>query len=364
MVAGTAEADATTCVDMGRPISAFSLAALALLVPVPAHGGSSSAVTSDYRVELSGVAPSASGLSVDVVDVDGTLELTWNGDGAVVVDGYDGEPYLRIDADGVERNIHSPATYLNQNRYARVDMPATADSSAAPEWEQISSGRSVRWHDHRTHWMDVTPPLVVRNDPSDTHVIIDHWTLPITVDGHAASIDGRLLWVPPPSTAPWWALAVGVCAVVLGLLMTRWWRGVAVVAASIGTVVFAVDGFGFLARNTHGVVPWVWAIGWPALAVGLTVALARQLRAHRDRVPIMMAAVGVVIAVLGGIDRVDSISHSQVFSALPDWASRAAAATSLGIGIALVLRVLVDVVPTLITGRRRPVSAEAELASA
>src|SRR6478735_2365852 len=293
MVAGTAEADATTCVDMGRPFSAFSLAALVLLVPVPAHGGSSSAVTSDYRVELSGVAPSAPGLSVDVV----------------------------------ERNIHSPATYLNQNRYARVDMPAIADSSAAPEWEQISSGRSVRWHDHRTHWMDVTPPLVVRNDPSDTHVIIDHWTLPITVDGRAASIDGRLLWVPPPSTAPWWALAVGVCAVVLGLLWTRWWRGVAVVAAAIGTVVFAVDGFGFLARNTHGVVPWVWAIGWPALAVGLTVALARQLRAHRDRVPIMMAAVGVVIAVLGGIDRVDSISHSQVFSALPDWATRAAAAT-------------------------------------
>src|SRR4051794_27300528 len=172
MVAGTDRRSATTCVDVSSPIAAFSLVALAILAPAPAHGGSANQVTSDYRVELSGVAPATKGLSVDVVDVDGTLQLTWNGDGDVVVDGYDGEPYLRVGDNGVERNIHSPATYLNQNRYARVDMPATADSSAAPEWEQISSGRSVRWHDHRTHWMDVTPPLVVRNDPSSEHVII------------------------------------------------------------------------------------------------------------------------------------------------------------------------------------------------
>ena len=44
-----------------------------LLAPVPAHGGSANEVTSDYRVELNGVAPSASGLDVRVVDVDGTL---------------------------------------------------------------------------------------------------------------------------------------------------------------------------------------------------------------------------------------------------------------------------------------------------
>ena len=164
MVAGTAEADATTCVDMGRPFSAFGLAAFAVLLV------SSSRRTAAVRrgdVELPGRAERRRPVRLRARrraswTSTARCELTWNGDGEVVVDGYDGEPYLRIDADGVERNVHSPATYLNQNRYARVEMPATADSRAAPEWQQISSGRSVRWHDHRTHWMDVTAPLVVR----------------------------------------------------------------------------------------------------------------------------------------------------------------------------------------------------------
>lgn len=64
-----------------------------------------------------------------------------------------------------------------------------------------------------------------------------------------------------------------------------------------------------------------------------------------------MAVAGVVIGVVGGIDRFDAISNSQVFSSLPDWTARAAAAASLGIGVGLVLRFLVDVVPAALTGR-------------
>ena len=178
--------------EPGRVV-ALAVAVLAVVVgfggPAPAHGGSGRAVTSNYRVELDGVQPATDGLRVDVVDIDGTLRLTWTGAGTVVVDGYDGEPYLRIDATGVARNVHSPATYLNQNRYARVELPATADSSAAPAWQQLSGGRTVEWHDHRTHWMDVTPPPAVQADPSIVHVIIDGWQVPLTVDG--APVDDR-----------------------------------------------------------------------------------------------------------------------------------------------------------------------------
>ncbi|MFT3852483.1 MAG: hypothetical protein QM733_07090 [Ilumatobacteraceae bacterium] len=329
---------------------AVLLAVVPLVRPVPVHGGAG-AVTSNYRVELQGVSPSTTGLHVEIADVSGTLRLTWEGAGTVVVDGYDGEPYLRIDADGVARNVRSPATYLNQDRYARVSMPATADSAATPEWQRISNGRSVEWHDHRTHWMDVDPPPAVQADPSSVHVIIDRWQVPLAVDGNAVTIDGRLLWVPAPSAGPWWLLAVGVFLVVLGLLVTRWWRTVAVVAAGVGTVLFAVDGFGFLARNHRGVLPWVWAIGWPLAAATATVVLARQLRTRRERVPAAMAIAGVVIGVVGGIDRLDGISHSQVFTTLPDWSARAAAALSLGIGAALVARFLLDVVPAALTGR-------------
>ena len=39
----------------------------------------------------------------------------------VVVPGYSDEPYLRIGPDGVWRNANSPATYLNLDRFGRVD---------------------------------------------------------------------------------------------------------------------------------------------------------------------------------------------------------------------------------------------------
>ena len=305
-------------------MAAVTVAVLVALAPVlrpaPAHGGAG-VVTSNYRVELQGTQPSTPGLHVEMVDVSGTLRLTWTGSGTVVVEGYDGEPYLRLDPDGVERNVHSPATYLNQNRYARVEIPPTADSGAPPEWQRISTDHSVAWHDHRTHWMDVNPPPVVQADPSAVHVIIDRWQVPLIVDGSAATIDGRLLWVPAPDATPWWALAAGTFAVLLGLLVTRWWRPVAVAAAAFATVVFTVDGFGFLARNHRGVLPWVWAFAWPLVAAAATVVLARQLRARRERMPMTMAVAGVVIAVVGGIDRLDGITHSQVFTALPDWAA-------------------------------------------
>ena len=122
-----------------------ALTAVAPMVrPAPTHGGSSSAVTSNYRVELNGVSPTVTGLHVEIADVDGTLRLTWRGTGTLTVDGYDGEPYLRIGSAGVERNVRSPATYLNQNRYARVEIPATADSSAAPQWQTLSDGPDRR----------------------------------------------------------------------------------------------------------------------------------------------------------------------------------------------------------------------------
>jgi hypothetical protein len=120
-------------------------------------------------------------------------------------------------------------------------------------------------------------------------------------------------------------------------------------------VLFAVDGFGFLARNHRGVLPWVWAFGWPLVAAAATIVLALQLRSRRDRGPATMpmtgAVAGIVIAVVGGIDRLDGITHSQVFTALHGWAARGAAALSLGIGAALLARFLLDVVPAAITGR-------------
>ena len=64
-------------------------------------------------------------------------------------------------------------------------LPAIADADAEPEWEHVSGGRTVEFHDHRTHWMDTVPPAAVRADPDRETVIFDHWEIPLTIDGRA-----------------------------------------------------------------------------------------------------------------------------------------------------------------------------------
>ncbi|MEO6156647.1 MAG: hypothetical protein ABIQ39_03350, partial [Ilumatobacteraceae bacterium] len=325
----------------------------ALASPAPAHGGSSQAVTSNYQVSITSVEPATPNLRVSIADVSGTLQLTWSGPGTVQVDGYENEPYLRFSSAGVERNVHSPATYLNQNRYANVSVPATADAKAAPQWEHVSGSHTMRWHDHLTHWMAPVPPAVVQTDPSSTHVIIDRWQVPLLVDGHPVTVNGRLLWVPPPSPTPWIALAVGLGLLLIGLMFCPFRRATACVVAVVGVGAFTVDGFGFLARNHVGMQPWLWAIGWPLVGLAAAAVMIVQLRARRSTLPVAMAVVGLVIAVVGGVDRYDGLTNSQIFSALPEWFARSAAVLSLACGGALVVRYLAELLPMVITGRQQ-----------
>jgi hypothetical protein len=336
------------------------MALLGTLAPgarMPAHGGSSTAVTSDYRTTITRIAPAEQGLSATIVDVGGSVQLTWTGPGVLIVKGYQGEPYLRFDPQGIERNTRSPATYLNQNRYANVILPATADAQATPEWQRISSGHTTQWHDHRTHWMAPVLPAQVQADPGRPH-LLEQWQIPLTVDGRPVTIDGRLSWIPPPSLLPWLGLGAGVAVLLGALLFTKWWRPAAIAAAAAGTAVYAVDGLGYLARAHRGMLPWVWAIGWPLVGVVAAVALAvqsgRASSRRLGRFPVSMAVAGLLVAVIGGIDRYDGLSNSQIFSAFPDWVARLATAVSFGIGAALVLRYLADLVPVVVTGRATP----------
>ena len=68
----------------------------------------------------------------------------------------------RIGPDGVWRNANSAATYINLDRFARVDVPDKAEGGAEPDWVQVSTEPTYVWHDHRTHWMSENqlPPVV------------------------------------------------------------------------------------------------------------------------------------------------------------------------------------------------------------
>ena len=62
---------------------------------------------------------------------------------------------------------------------------------------------------------------------------------------------------------------------------------------------------------------------------------------------------GLVLLLIGGIDRFDVLTNSQVFATGPGWLPRVAVTICLGAGVALMTRFLAFLIPLL----RRPVAA-------
>jgi hypothetical protein len=203
-----------------RGAAAAALAALcALAAPALAHEGNP-----NFRSEVEAISPPVEGLDADVLNFDDRIELRNIGNETIVVEGYRGEPYLRFEPDGtVLVNQRSPATYLNEDRFADVEVPDTADPKAAPEWEVVARHGRYDWHDHRIHWMSSTPPERVREDESARSKIFD-WKLPVTANGSPATVSGTLTWLGKDGGFPVAAavsLAVALLASVVLVAVVR-----------------------------------------------------------------------------------------------------------------------------------------------
>lgn len=178
------------------------LIALFLLIAVPAvanaHQGNS-----DYRSEVTSIRPEAlaRGLEVKVVNFDDHVRLENRTGKDIVILGYEGEPLARILADGtVEENLNSPSFYLNQDRFADVDLPERAEARATPDWKQTGENGIYEWHDHRSHFMgEGTPPQV--KDESERTKVFDY-TIPIRVAGKPVKVSGTLTWAGKDSGVP------------------------------------------------------------------------------------------------------------------------------------------------------------------
>jgi hypothetical protein len=179
-----------------------------------AHGGGGT----DYTSEIRAVAPSDAGLTVDVLDRDDRLALRNDSGRTVVIEGYNGEPYVRLRPDGtVEVNRNSPALYLNEDRFAKVDLPARADEDAAPEWKVVDRSGRFEWHDHRIHWMGGRRPDAV-HDPQEETKVFD-WEVPIRVGERRGEVTGTLTWIGRPDESFPVAAAIVLAAVVFGGLV-------------------------------------------------------------------------------------------------------------------------------------------------
>jgi hypothetical protein len=131
-------------------------------VPASAHPSGSNPDAAYYQADLAEITPARPDVVVRVDPRGEWIDLTYTGDTEVVVLGYTGEPYLRVTATTTAENLVSQTTYLNKAMFA--DIPTSGrTASAAPTWQPIDGAGTVRWHDHRIHWMgQARPPDVER----------------------------------------------------------------------------------------------------------------------------------------------------------------------------------------------------------
>jgi hypothetical protein len=169
--------------------------------------------SSDYLIEVTGFEGDATAsCACRTGRPDGTVRLTAE---EVEIVGH-GEPYIRLGEDGVFENFNSPSHYTNLDRFARTETPPTATPTAEPNWVKLSDGNSVRWHDHRTHWMDPTPRQDVRDNPGVERVIFPANRVELVVDGQPVVAIVKVTWLPPPSRIAWLVITtLAACALLL-----------------------------------------------------------------------------------------------------------------------------------------------------
>lgn len=199
-----------------------TLLCLLAAAPAAAHEGNP-----DFRSEIDSVRPNVPGVGFEVIGYDADMEMVVRQGHEVTIYGYEGEPYARVLRDGtVQENRRSPATYLNTDRYGETTVPKSADAGAPPRWRTVDDSGTLRWHDHRMHYMATgTPPQV--EDESERTKVFDY-EISLRIDGEKGALEGTLWWVGPADTSKTPFILAAVAIVLLGgaaVLIARRRRG-------------------------------------------------------------------------------------------------------------------------------------------
>ena len=196
---------ATACVIVAAGLAGVS--------PVAAHGGGNAA--DNVRTELDRVTPALPGIRIRVEAHGGEVTVQNSGARALVVLGYQREPYLRITSDGVWRNEGSLTTF------ATTETLGTAPSSVAPgsavRWARVARTGEFSWHDERVAWAGGALPATVHGEPGKRHLVA-HWRIPLRAGTTKAAVAGTMWWEPTPTdpTAVLWAVGGGIVLLIVG----------------------------------------------------------------------------------------------------------------------------------------------------
>lgn len=288
---------------------------------------------SDFRSEVTEISPVVDTIDATIIGGDSFLELTVDEGHEVIVEGYSGEPYLRFRADGtVDQNRLSSATYLNDDRMGAGEIPAEVtaaleDDSTEPEWEEVASGGTYAWHDHRVHWMAEASPPVARGERVGGDY--DPWIVPITVDGEAVEVRGTLTYESAASPLPWAALGVVLLGVVAWFGRGRGLR-LPAAALAVASLIAVVVGRADWAATPDGMGnPLLWVLP----AVALLAAVAAVVLAAK---PTGVIALLASVAALSGwaLLRVEVLLKPVLPADVPAALDRASVAAALGLAVA------------------------------
>ena len=316
-----------------RAVVVSACATVLLVGPVPPALADPAGPT-DYRTNVVSIDPEVPGLRVTVIGGDSFIGLAVDPGSTVEVVGYRGEPYLRFLPDGtVERNERSPSTYLSDDRYAEVEVPAEATPDAEPVWEVVATDGSYAWHDHRAHWMNESRPP--GRAPGDR---ILEGVVPLVVDGIDVDVAVDSVWVPSPSPLPVvLGAAAGGLLAAAAILMRRpalTLAGLAAIALTLG-----IGAFASVPAETAP-SPLMWAAPAVAVALAAIAAAAARRSASLASMLVVVVAAGLVV---WGVLRWDWLWSALIPTDLPFWLDRAGAAAvlagALGVGTVAVARI-------------------------
>jgi hypothetical protein len=289
---------------------------LALASPAAASAHLRTGVVAvDYRARVLPLRPALRAAAVvRVYESDQALGVTGRRGHAVVVLGYTGEPFLRINDAGVAVNASSP-TAAAAGLLGRTRRSAGAGHG----WHLLPGRRMAIWHDARVRWL---PPGVRRG----------RWSLPLVVDGRRVRLEGEIWRVPAPTPWPW--LALGLPFVVLSAVVLARKRslrrpaaGCVRCVAAPGTVATATA-FALSSSASAG----RWVEGANELAFVL-VGLAVVARGSSDARSITGGALGL-LALWAGLSKVPVFLHGVVVSALPATLARGSVALTISAAVA------------------------------
>ena len=302
---------------------------VALGLPAGAHAhGTTSVDALDFEARPATVA-STRDIEAKVIDGDRKLELRVTGSHSVVVLGYEGEPFLRFSATGVEVNERSPTAVIL--KLANRGSDPALSASAQATWSKLSDAHRYAWHDHR-----LGPKPGTRYADGD----VGGWAVPIVVDGRPDRVAGRLWHAGGPPVWPWLTLLGATLGIAFVVARQRNRR--VVEAATVGAAVVACAA-ALLVSIALGFAPGkpVSAAWGNTVFSGIVAVLALALLVAAPRARQAVAGVVALFAALAGLSHASVLVHGYVIALLPAAIVRAATATSVCAGAVAVVSSLV-----------------------